>query len=277
MFKYTKTIKDSDGEEKTYFLLSKIILHSIIALILLVVIFGSFGTIGAGKRGVLLQFGAVQKKIFGEGLYMKVPLIQHVIKMDVRTQKEQIDSAAASKDLQTVTSIIALNYNVKPEMVADIYQKVGGDYKSRIIDPAIQETVKSITALYTAEELITKRELVREDIKILLKVKLEPIGIVVSELNIVNFDFSKVFNEAIEAKVTAEQQALAAKNKLEQVKFEAQQAIEAAKGKANAIQIEGDALKSSPQVTELRWIEKWNGQTPVYWGGANPLIGLPQR
>ncbi len=96
----------------------------------------------------------------------------------------------------------------------------------------------------------------------------------IDEFNIVNFDFSKVFNEAIEAKVTAEQSALAAKNKLEQVKFEAQQAIEAAQGKAKAIQIEGAALNSSPQVVELRWIEKWNGQVPQYWGQVTPFIGI---
>jgi regulator of protease activity HflC (stomatin/prohibitin superfamily) len=262
--------KNENGE----YLVGKIVWHSILGVILIILLFSSFGTIGAGNRGVLLQFGAVQGKIFGEGLYFKIPFIQGVQKIDVRVQKEQADATAASKDLQEVSSKIALNFSLEPSKVSKIWQEVGKDYKERIVDPAIQESVKASTAQFTAEELITKRELVREEMKKLLKDKLEPRGILISELNIVNFDFSKVFNEAIEAKVTAEQQALAAKNKLEQVKFEAQQAIESAQGKAKAIQIEGDALRSTPQITELRWIEKWNGQVPQYWGQATPFIGI---
>jgi regulator of protease activity HflC (stomatin/prohibitin superfamily) len=240
-------------------------------------LFNTFGTIKAGERGILLQFNAVTGRVFGEGLFVKIPFVQDVQKIDVKIQKEQTEADAASKDLQTVKSIIALNFHLQPEGVNKIWQEVGAEYKTRIIDPAIQETVKACTAKLTAEELITKREIVREDIKALLKEKLSVHGIIVDEFNIVNFDFSPTFNAAIEAKVTAEQQALAAKNKLEQVKFEAQQAIESAQGKAKAIQIEGEALKTSPQVVELRWIEKWNGIVPLYWGNATPFIGLENK
>lgn len=255
-------------------LFKKIVGHSVIALLAIILFFSTIGTIGAGQRGVLLQFSAVTGRVFGEGLYFKVPLFQSVARMDVRVQKEQTEADAASKDLQTVKSVIALNFHLNPALVAKIYQEVGTNYKERIIDPAIQESVKASTAQFTAEELITKREAVRETIKILLREKLEGRGFMIDEFNIVNFDFSPVFNQAIEAKVTAEQNALAAKNKLEQVKFEAQQAIEAAKGKAQAIQIEGQALLTSPNVVELRWIEKWDGKTPIYWGGATPFIGI---
>ena len=254
----------------------KIVIHvvSVIIILVMLIIFFPFGTIGAGQRGVLLQFGAVQEKVFGEGLYFRIPMMQNVEKMDIKIQKEQTEADAASKDLQTVKSVIALNFHLEADKVAKIWQGVGKEYKSRIIDPAIQEAVKASTAKFTAEELITKREQVREDIKTLLKEKLSPTGIIVDELNIVNFDFSKSFNDAIEAKVTAEQSALAAKNKLEQVKFEAQQAMEEAQGKAKAIQIEGDALRSTPQIVELRWIERWDGKVPQYWGNATPFIGL---
>ncbi len=270
MFKYVKKIGGS-GETLN---VSRIIRNLVLLLFVLILLFDSCGTIGAGKRGVLLQFGAVTGKIFGEGLYVKVPFIQKVQKLDIKIQKEETVAGAASKDLQTVTSKIALNFHLKPEMSAKIWQEVGSEYKTRIIDPAIQESMKASTAKFTAEELITKRETVREDVKILLREKLDPRGIAIDEFNIIDFEFSPVFNQAIEAKVTAEQQALAAKNKLEQVKFEAQQAMEAALGKARAIQIEGDALKSNPNIVELRWIEKWDGQVPTYWGEASPFIGI---
>lgn len=260
----------SPEEEK----INNVILGCVVGVIVLIVFWGCWGTIGAGERGILLQFSAVTGNIKGEGLYFKLPFIQKVKVLDVKTQKEQTDAPSASKDLQQVSSKIALNFHLDPQKVGKIWQEVGEDYKERIIDPSIQEAVKASTALFTAEELITKREMVREEMKVLLKAKLEPRGIIVDELNIVDFDFSRIFNEAIEAKVTAEQQALAAKNKLEQVKFEAQQAIEAAQGKAKAIQIEGDALRSTPQVVELRWVEKWDGKVPSYWGNATPFIGI---
>lgn len=245
-----------------------------IAFLILIVLMNTVGMVGAGKRGVLTQFSAVTGNIKGEGLYFKVPFIQSIHKMTVQTQKEQVEATSASKDLQNVHAVIALNYRVNPESVATIYQTVGVNFKENIIDPAIQESVKAITANFTAEELITKREAVREDIKSLLAEKMQPRGIVVEDLNIVNFNFSDSFNTAIEAKVTAEQNALAAKNKLEQVKFEAEQNIAEAKGKAEALQIEGNALAQNPQVKELRAIEKWNGVLPQVVGGATPFINV---
>ena len=155
-------------------------------------------------------------------------------------------SDAASKDLQRVHSVVALNFHIDPDRVANMYQDVGLQFKDRIIDPGMQEAIKASTAKFTAEELITKRELVRDEIKAQLKARLKERNILVDEFNIVNFEFSKNFNDAIEAKVTAEQQALAAKNKLEQIKFEADQKIAEARGKAEAMTIESNALKSNP-------------------------------
>ena len=243
----------------------------------LLLIFNSFGTIGAGERGVLLQFSAVQDKVLGEGLYFKIPFIQQVQKMDVKIQKDEVPASASSKDLQIVTSAIAINYNIDPLAANRIWQEVGKDYNQRIIAPAIQEAVKAITAKFTAEELIIKRELVKEDIKNNLTERLSKHHINVVELNITSFDFSKAFNEAIEAKVTAEQLKLKSERDLERVKIEAEQRVAEADGKAKAIKTEAEALNSNPKVVELRWIEKWDGKTPMYWGGATPFIGLPQQ
>jgi len=247
-----------------------------IVLLLLLIWLSPFGTIGAGERGVHLRFTAPTGKVFGEGLYFLVPLMESVQMMDIKIQKEETRSDAASKDLQTVHSVVALNFHIDPARVAKIYQEVGLDFKSRIIDPAMQEAIKGSTAKFTAEELITKREMVRDDIKAELAKRLKEHDLVVDEFNIVNFEFSKVFNDAIEAKVTAEQSALAAKNKLEQIKFEADQRVAEAKGKAEAITIESNALRSNPQILELRALEKWNGTLPQVTGGAVPFVTLPK-
>jgi regulator of protease activity HflC (stomatin/prohibitin superfamily) len=254
--------------------IKKFISSIVIGLIALMIIFGSFGTIGAGERGVLLQFGAVQNKIFGEGLYFKIPFVHEVVKIDVKIQKDEVAASASSKDLQIVTSKIALNYHLSPESVNKIWQEVGKNYNVRIIAPSIQEAVKAITAKFTAEELITKREEVKEQIKMNLAERLLEHAIIVDEFNIIDFYFSPAFNAAIEAKVTAEQLKLKADRDLERIKIEKEQMITSAEGKARAILIEAQALMANPKVVELRWIEKWNGEVPQYWGQASPFIGL---
>ena len=252
----------------------KVISRIIIGMFVLMFIVDALGTIGAGERGVLLQFGAVQDKIFDEGLYFKIPLIQKVVKIDVKIQKDEIPASASSKDLQVVTSRIALNYHLDPNAVNKIWQEVGKNYNTRIIAPSIQEGVKAVTARFTAEELITKREEVKEQIKLNLTNRLFEHTIVVDEFNIIDFEFSPAFNEAIESKVRAEQLKLKADRDLERIKIEKEQMIAAAQGKAEAIRIEAQALMQNPKVVELRWIEKWDGKVPTYWGEASPFIGL---
>jgi len=252
----------------------RIISRISIGLVVLILIFGAFGTVGAGERGVLLQFGAVQDKVLGEGLYFKIPFVHTVVKMDVRIQKDEINASAASKDLQIVTSRIALNYHLDPDAVNKIWQEVGVAYNTRIIAPSIQEAVKAESAKFTAEELIIKREEVKEQIKANLSKRLLERSIIVDEFNIIEFQFSQAFNEAIEAKVTAEQLKLKADRDLERIKIEAEQKIADAIGKAEAIRVEAQALRQNPQVVELRWIEKWDGKVPTYWGEASPFIGI---
>jgi regulator of protease activity HflC (stomatin/prohibitin superfamily) len=135
------------------------------ASLLLFLIMNPFVIIGAGERGVVLNFGAVQPTVYGKGLHFRIPVVQSVVKMDVRVHKSQTDAEAASKDLQDTHSTIAVNYHILPEKANWIYQNIGREYKKRIIDPAVQEVVKAVTARYTAVELITQREKVRSEIK----------------------------------------------------------------------------------------------------------------
>ncbi|HYK92398.1 MAG TPA: prohibitin family protein [Acidobacteriota bacterium] len=244
-------------------------------VLVLLIGFGSCGTVNYGERGVLLRFGAVTGSVKNEGLYFKIPLIDHVEILDIKTKKSEVDADASTKDLQMVTSKVALNYHINPSGIDQFFQKFGNNFESNVLDPGLQEILKAVTARYTAEEVITKREQVREDTNTLLRERFLPQGMVIDGLNIVNFHFSKVFNDAIEAKVTAEQNALAAKNKLEQVKFEAQQMVEAANGKAKAIQVEASAIANNPLVLQLRALEKWNGILPQYVGsGSIPFIQM---
>src|SRR5438876_11903919 len=236
---------------------------------------GSCGAVNEWGRGVLLRCGAVSRNVKNEGLYVKNPFVDRVEILDIKAKKSEVDAVASTKDLQMVTSKVALNYHMNPNGIAQFFQKFGNNFESNVLDPGLQEILKAVTARYTAEEVITKREQVREDTNALLRERFLPQGMVIDGLNIVNFHFSKVFNDAIEAKVTAEQNALAAKNKLEQVKFEAQQMVEAANGKAKAIQVEASAIANNPLVLQLRALEKWNGILPQYVGsGSIPFIQI---
>ena len=236
--------------------------------------------IGAGQRGIVLNFGAVQKDVLGEGLHFRVPMMQQVALMDVKVQKSLTNAAASSSDLQEVSSEVALNYHVIPDKANIVYQSVGIHFKERIIDPAVQEVVKAVTAKYSAEELITKRPAVSEAMRANLAERLLVHNIAVDAFSIVGFSFSKIFMEAIESKQTAEQLALKAKRDLDRIKIEAEQKITAARAEAESLRLQRANI--SPDLIELRKIEanlraidKWNGILPqVTGGGAVPFIGV---
>src|SRR3989339_1652915 len=236
--------------------------------------------IGAGERGIVLNFGAVQDNVLGEGLHFRVPVMQRVAVMDVKVQKSLTNAAASSSDLQEVSSEVAVNYHIIPDKANVVYQTIGISFKERIIDPAVQEMVKAVTARYTAEELITKRPAVSEEMRTTLSERLRAYNIYVDAFSIVGFSFSKIFMEAIESKQTAEQLALKAKRDLERIKIEAEQKITAARAEAESLRLQRANI--SPDLIELRKIEanmkaieKWNGILPqVTGGGAVPLIGL---
>jgi regulator of protease activity HflC (stomatin/prohibitin superfamily) len=236
--------------------------------------------IGAGERGVVLNFGAVQKEVLGEGLHIRVPIMQRVAIMDVKVQKAVTDATSASADLQDVTSSVALNYHVIPDKANVVYQTIGVEFKERIIDPAIQEVMKAVSARYSAEELITKRAAVSEAMRANLAERLLAYNIAVDAVSIVAFSFSKIFTEAIESKQTAEQLALKARRDLDRIKIEAEQKITAAQAEAESLRLQRanistDLIELRKIEANLKAIEKWNGILPqVTGGGAVPFIGV---
>lgn len=258
---------------------AKVFAHAVIFVLVLIVLFSSFGTVGAGYVGVKTEFGAVKGTI-QPGFYAIIPFIENVQVMDTQTQKEQVDATAASSDLQSVTATVAINFHVNPGDAATIYQTIGADYQARVIDPAIQESIKSVTANYTASQLIDNREQVRDGILTLLSTKLQVYGVNTDALNIVNFNFSDSFNTAIEAKVTAQQNAEAAQNKVAQTQAEASSTIIAAEAQAKAIQIQAEAIQQQggANYVQLQAVQKWNGVLPTQMipGETIPFINLKQ-
>jgi prohibitin 2 len=258
---------------------TKFVKRAVLIFLLIALIFSLFYTIPAGVRGVVLTFGKPSDLASTEGLHTKIPFVQKVIKMDVKTQKYSTPSNAASKDLQVVSTEIAVNYHLVPETVPIIYKEIGINYQDRVIQPTVQEIVKASTAKFTAEELITRRPEVKEDIERELRERLITRGINVEEVSITNFDFSVSFNEAIEAKVTAQQQKLKAQNDLERIEIEAKQKVVSAEAEADALRLQKQQVTS--ELIQLRQIEvqriaidKWNGVLPQVTGNAIPFISL---
>lgn len=258
--------------------LKKILFAAIFIIVFIIV--KPWVQIGAGERGIVQNFGAVQNTVLGEGIHFRVPLMQTVIIMDVQIQKALTDAGSASSDLQDVDLSVALNYHVIPEKSNIVYQSIGLEFKERIIDPAIQEVMKAVSARYTAEELITKRPAVSSEMQIALTKRLLESNIAVDAFSIVSFSFSQTFTDAIEAKQTAEQNALKARRDLDRIRVEAEQTIAAATAEAEALRLQ--KMNISPDLIELRKIEanlkaieKWNGILPQVTGsGAIPLIGI---
>jgi prohibitin 2 len=250
------------------------------AILIGILLINPWVEIGAGERGVVLNFGAVQDKVLGEGLHFRIPIMQEIILMDVKVQKATTDGAAASSNLQDVSSTVAINYHIVPDKAHIVYQTIGIQFKERIIDPAVLEVVKSVTARYSAEELITKRSAVSDAMKTNLTQRLMVHNIAVDAFSIVGFSFSKIFMEAIESKQTAEQLAMKAQRDLERIKIEAEQKITTAKAEAESLRLQRanislDLIELRKVEANLKAIEKWNGILPQVTGaGAVPFIGV---
>ena len=261
----------------------KLTRYIVVVLGVLILLLSSFGTVDAGERGVRTRFSAVVG-VVEQGLYVKIPFIEKVHRMNVQTKtvKYELEDPlySASKDLQDVKIAVVLNYRLDPLSVKTIYQQYGtvGQYEERIIRPEVRDTVKAVASQFTAEELVTKRPEFTDMVVKVINERLADKFVTAERVNITNFEFSKSFTEAIEAKVTAVQNAEAAKNKLEQVKFEAQQIVETAKAQAEAIKIQAQAINSQggADYVNLKAVEKWNGILPTQMipNGAVPFINL---
>jgi regulator of protease activity HflC (stomatin/prohibitin superfamily) len=247
----------------------------------------SLHIVPAGHRGVRTTLGEPSPQVLGEGLHVGVPGVHRFHHIDTRLQKDEVEGVAASRDLQRVEARVAINYHVDPAAVPRLFREVGTstpEVAMKIVLPALQESVKAVTAQFTAEELISNRTRVRDSIVAQLRERMERHGLVLDEFSIVNFAFSKSFSEAIEAKVRAEQDKLRAERDLQRIEVEAEQRLAMARAEAESLRLQRAHL--SPELLRLREvenvrraIEKWNGALPTVTGAATPFIdiGSPVR
>ncbi len=269
---------------------AKIVLLAIIVLVIIgVVASSSVKIVDAGNRGILTHWSAVDltNPPLDEGIHFVIPFQDEVVQMEVRTLKYDTSTRSASKDLQTVQTTVTVNYHPDTERVHFLYKEIGLSYENRVIQPAIDETVKQVSANYNAEELITKRPLVKSDIENAIRERLNQFYIDTEVISITDFEFSPLFAKAIESKVEAEQKAQKAENDLIRIEVEARQLeaqavglaaanIAEAQGEAEAISIINQALSNNPFYLEWLKTQAWDGRLPLVVGeGGTPFISIP--
>lgn len=261
--------------------MSKIIKPKVIVILLIiiaaaVVLLNSVAIVEAGHTGVVVTLGKVEDHVLQEGLHFKIPFIQEVVRIDNRITKLEVSTEAFSKDLQTVETTLAINYRVDTAKSFSIYKNIGADYETVLVVPAVNEVLKATTAMYTAEESVTNRTLVSDGLVAGLNEKLNEIGLYVTDVNIINFDFSEAYITAIEEKQVAQQQLLKAET-------EKQTRITNAEAEAAAVKIKAEAEAEANRIlsesitdelVEYNKIEKWNGELPRVTGGASSILDI---
>ena len=250
---------------------------TVLGVFLASVVFSSFTIISAGHQGVQVTLGQVNMNTLGEGLHFVNP-ISDINSVDVRVVKAELKNANAStRDMQSVHTDIVVNYRLDGAKVAHVYKEFGLNLEDKILLPAVNETFKAVTARYDSEELITKRSEVSTAIHETIQEKVAKYGLIINETSLVNFGFSAQYEAAIEQKVIATQQKLKAEQDLERIKVESDQRIAKAKGEAEAIRIQAQAIQQQggKEYVELKRIEKWNGTLPAtVLGNAVPMFNL---
>lgn len=260
----------------------KIVVICTILLVVIIVVCNCFKSIPTGYVGVKTQFGKVQDTMLHEGLNTKVPFIEKIVLMNCKTQKCEYTMETSTKDLQVINNFkIAVNYNVNAEKANELYRTVGESYTQTIIEPAIYESVKYGTSNYTAEEMITMRGVVSDNIWEILKKKLEDKGITISAVSILNLDFSDEYDQAIEKKQVVEQQTKTSQLELEKAKIDNEKKIENAKTEAEVMkqqnaQITEQTLKLKELEIKEKLIDKWDGKYPTTMLGddTNALFNI---
>lgn len=245
----------------------------LVAIVVIIILLSSIRVINAGEVGIKTRMGKVVGTEITEGVVLKLPFVEKITKISVRVHKFEVAGSSASRDLQDVTIDVAVNYNVQNTEAVRLFRNVGTKYEETILAPAIQEAIKAVSASYTAEELITKRREVSIKMQEELTEKVERYGLSIDNFNIMNFNFSAAFNQAIEDKQVAEQKVATARNNMERARIEADQKIMEAEATAKSNQLMEQSLTKA--ILEQRAIEKWDGKLPQYIGsGSVPFINL---
>jgi len=256
----------------------KVIIIVAAVLIVIILLANAFSVVEAGHTGVIVTMGKVTESTLQEGLHLKIPFIQDIVMIDNRIVKLEVMTEAFSKDLQTVTTTLAINYRVDTGKSYSIYKNIGANYEDVLIVPAVNEVLKATTAMYTAEESVTNRNMISEGLVVGLNDKLNDSGLYVTDVNIINFDFSEAFITAIEEKQVAQQQLLKAETDKQKSITNAQAEAESTRIKAQG---EADANKTiaaslNDQVIEYLKVQKWDGILPKVTGTSGTFVNFSE-
>ncbi len=246
------------------------------ALFVIIVAANAFTIVDAGHTGVVVTLGKVNEGVLQEGMHLKVPFIQKVVRIDNRIVKLEVDTEAFSKDLQTVQTTLAINYRVDTSKSYSIYKNIGANYEEVLVAPAVNEVLKAITAQYTAEESVTNRSLISDGLIKGLNEKLNNIGLYITDVNIINFDFSEAFITAIEEKQVAQQQLLKAETEKQTAITNAEAQAETTRIKAEAEADANNKIRASldDNVIRSKFYEKWDGKLPEAMGSDSIITSI---
>lgn len=252
-------------------LFGAILLLSIVGLLML----NPIAIVGVGERGVKVTLGVTSDQSYGEGVHFVTPFISRMHTMNVKTQKSNIATTVFTKDIQQARLVYVVNYNLQPDKVHKMYKEIGKDYKETILIPNVEGTIKNVIGVWNASDLIANRSKATSDILEKLKEQLDDNYITITDFNITEIDYSDSFEKAIEGKVTAEQEALKAKNKTVQVQEEAKQKVIAAEAEAKSMAIRANALTQNHNLIQYELAQKWDGKLPQYMtGNSTPLLKI---
>ena len=247
----------------------------LILFVIAVLLCNPIVVVGVGQRGVKVTLGKVSPESLGEGMHFIMPYIQRIAKMDVKTQKYTTQTHVYTKDIQQAKISYVVNYNLVADSAYRMYQEVGMDYVSKVINPVLEGTIKDVIGKWNAQDLVANREEATNDILAKLKEQLTERYVNVTDFQIIDIGYSEVFERAIESKVTAEQDALKAKNKTVQIQEEAKQKVISAEAEAKSMSIRANALTQNKALVEYEAVQKWNGILPQYMmGNSVPFINL---
>lgn len=260
-----RDVKKAGAEPKFFYIGSA-------AAAALAILLSILSIVPAGYSGVRVTAGKVNDAVLTAGPHLKLPIIQKIVNIDNRIQRTDVTGNAASKDLQNVSSNVSVNYRVDASQSANLYSNIGAGWDETIVRPAVQESLKAVMAQFTAEELITKRQETSVQIAEIISKKIEPYGLSVSAVNILSMDFSAEFNAAIEAKQTAQQNALKAEQDLARIEVEAQQKVVQAQADADSNRIRSESITDQILISEF--LEKWDGKMPAVVGGDNQILDI---
>lgn len=259
---------------------SKIIVPAIIIslLVVLIAFFNPISIVGVGERGVKVTLGKVSPTSYTEGIHLVTPFISHIKNMNVKTQKNIVETSVYTKDIQQAQITYVLNYNLQPENAHRMYREVGANYLDTVVTPVVEGTIKDVIGKWNAQDLVANREKATQEILVKLQNHLTPKYVNVTDFQMTSIAYSGVFEKAIESKVTAEQEALRAKNKTVQIQEEAKQKLISAEAEAKSMSIRANALTQNKALVEYEAVQKWDGKLPEYMlGNSVPFINVTKK